>query len=161
MALKIHKDNGFTLIELLVVIAVLVTVVGLGLASFNGFNRRERLKQTALTMKSHLRFAQTKAISADKPASGCTTLVGMQVSFTVSSYSVGHQCSPEGAAGDTLTITFPSDVTFASIPSNFMFLTLTNRVNITSAVTITLTNGVQSYAIVVGPNGNVSDQGFL
>ena len=45
--------------------------------------------------------------------------------------------------------------------SDFMFLTLTSRVNITSALTITLTNGVQSYAIVVGPNGNVSDQGFL
>ena len=62
-----RADAGFTLIELLIVILILVTIMGLGMASFSTFNRRERLKQTGLTFRSNLRFSQTKAISPQKP----------------------------------------------------------------------------------------------
>jgi len=131
------------------------------LASFNTFNRRERLKQAALTLKSTLRFAQTKAISVDKPASGCTSFVGMQMSFTVSSYSVGHVCSPEGAVGQVEAVTFTPGIVFSVVPSSFIFETHTTTVNLDSDLNITLTNGTQSYQLVVSPNGNVSDEGFL
>ena len=160
--------DGFTLIELLIVITILVTVVGFGLASYNGFNRRERLKQTALTLKSNLRFAQTKAISAEKPSSGCSTFVGIEVGFSASAYTTQHVCAPEGVIptadctpGSIVDcVLLPSDVTFSHIPSNVTFQTLTNRASITSDLTITLTNGMQSYALVVSPNGSVSERGF-
>lgn len=151
---------GFTLIELLVVLTLLATILVIGLASYSGFNQKERLRQSALMLKSVLRLAHTKAISAEKPGSGCTQFAGMNVTFTSTTYTMSHQCSPEGAVGTQETYTLPSDVTFSPVPSGFTFQTSTNRVDITTDLTITLTNGSQSYAIVVSPNGNVNDEGL-
>ena len=153
--------QGFTLIELLIVMTILTTVLGLGLSSFSRFNRGERLKQSALTLKSQLRFAQAKAISAEKPSVGCTQFVGMQLLFTATTYVIQHECNPEGLVGTKDIISLPSDVTFSPIPTDFTFQTLTNIVDITGDQTITLTNGSQSYSIVVSSNGTVSDSGFL
>ncbi|GEM_PF-745552 len=152
--------TGFTLIELLIVILILVTIMGLGMASFNSFNRRERLKQSGLTLRSNLRFSQTKAISAQKPASGCTTYVGMRISFTQTSYSAQHECDPEGLVGNAESTTLPSGITFLSVPADFTFLTRTNTASIATDVTITLTNQDQNYALTISPSGNIRDVGF-
>ncbi|MEK7532920.1 MAG: prepilin-type N-terminal cleavage/methylation domain-containing protein [Patescibacteria group bacterium] len=154
------RKYGFTLIELLIVITILVTVLGLGIASFTTFNRRERLKQTALTLKSYLRFSQTKAISAQKPLSGCTTYQGMHISFTSTSYSMQHQCIPEGVVGSSESITLPVGVTFSPIPSAFTFLTRSNTDTIITDTAIRLTNGILSYSLVISPNGGVRVIGF-
>lgn len=151
---------GFTLIELLVVITLLATILGVGLASYSGFNQKEKLRQSALTLKSVLRLAHTKAMSAEKPSSGCTSFVGIEVTFTSTTYATGHECSPEGVVGILETYTLPSDVTLSPVPSGFTFQTGTNRLDITADQTLTLTNGSQSYVIVVSPNGNVNDEGF-
>lgn len=158
--MKKHGLVGFTLVELLIVIAILSTILGLGIASYNGFNRRERLKQSALTLKSHLRFAQTKAMSAEKPGVGCSAFVGMEVTFISTTYTVSHQCSPEGVVGAPETFSLPSDITFSPVPSGITFLTSTNRTDSTTDQSITLVNGSQSYMIVVSSNGNVNDEGF-
>jgi len=152
--------HGFTLIELLVVVSILVTIMGLGVASFNGFNRRERIKQTALTLKSTLRFSQTKAISAQKPTSGCTTYVGMYISFTASTYSVQHECDPEGVVGNAETFTLPRGITFSPIPASFTFLTRSNTDGITTDTPITMTNGTLNYSLIISPNGSVRASGF-
>lgn len=154
------RKQGFTLIELLIVITILVLVLGLGVASFNTFNRRERLKQTALTLKSSLRFSQTKAISAQKPASGCTTYEGMHVTFSSNTYSMQHQCTPEGLVGTTETITLPTGVTFSPIPSAFTFLTRSNTDTITTDTSIILVSGTYSYSLMISPNGNIRVIGF-
>lgn len=153
--------KGFTLIELLIVISILVSLLGMGLASFNTFNRRERLKQAGLTLKSTLRFAQTKSISVDKPASGCTEFVGMQVRFTATSYTVQHLCSPEGLVGASETVSIASfGLTFSPVPSTFTYLTHSTTVNLSADQNLDLTNGSQIYRLVVSPNGNISDSGF-
>ena len=108
------NQKGFTLLELLVVVAILVLVFGLSIASFNTFNRRERLKQAALNFKSVLRLAQTRAISVDKPTNGCTTFVGLWVEFTETSYSTRYECS-EGLVGSPETAALPGGVSFAKI----------------------------------------------
>ncbi len=152
--------KGFTLIELLIVILILVTIMGLGMASFNSFNRRERLKQTGLTLRSNLRFSQTKAISAQKPASNCTTYVGMRISFSETSYSSQHECDPEGLVGSVDVVTLPMGITFLPIPADFTFLTRTNTASIANDVTITLTNEDQNYSLTLSPSGNIRDLGF-
>jgi len=153
--------KGFTLIELLIVISILVSLLGMGLASFNTFNRRERLKQAGQTLKSTLRFAQTKSISVDKPGSGCTEFVGMQVSFTQTSYSVQHLCAPEGLVGPVETVSIaPGGLTFSPVPSTFRYETHTTTVNLSADLNLILTNGVQTYTLIVSPTGNVSDGGF-
>lgn len=151
---------GFTLVELLIAISILATLLGAGLASFNTFNRRERLKQSALTLKSTLRLAQAKAISVEKPAAGCTDFVGMRISFTLNSYAMGHECSPEGLVGSGDTVVFSGGIIFSPIPSDFTFMTRTNTINIDTAESITIINGSESYNITVSPNGSVNDEGF-
>lgn len=153
------RKHGFTLIELLIVISILVTLLGLGIASFNTFNRRERLKQTGLTLKSSLRFSQTKAISAQKPLSGCTTYVGMRISFTSSSYHIQHRCDPEGLVGTNESVTLPYGITFSPVPSSFTFLTRSNT-DISADMTITLISGALSYSMVISPNGSVRANPF-
>ena len=151
--------QGFTLVELLIVVTILVTLLGVGLASFNSFNRRERLKQAALTLKSNLRFAQTKSISVEKPDSGCTEFVGMTVRFTATTYAVSHTCTPEGDVGDAETVIL-SGATFSPIPSAFTFVSRSNSLSPAATQTITLMNGSESYVLTVAANGSVSDGGF-
>ncbi len=161
--------KGFTLIELLVVIGITILIFSMGIASFNRFNRRQRLVQAALTLKSALRFTHTKSVSADKPNTAedcspqslpcCTTYDGVAVSFTASSYSTRHTCDPEGAVGPTTTVTLPSGITFSSVPASFTYLR-TNETDLASTRTLTLTDGSESYVLTVLTNGTVNDQGI-
>lgn len=155
-------SRGFTLLELLVVVSILVLLFGVGIASFNTFNRRERLKQAALNFKSTLRFAQTRAISAEKPASCVTnnsTFVGIRIEFTSNSYTVKHVCS-DGNAGTDEATTLTKGVTFSSLPAPFTFAALTRLTNLVSDQTIQLTNGTENYSIQATANGEVNDLGF-
>lgn len=153
------KDKGFTLVELLVVIAIVLLVFGVSIASFNRFNRRERLHQAALNLKSMLRYAQTKAISAEKPTAGCTTFVGMRVSFTLQSYTVTHECT-DGLVGTGETTALPAGVLFFAVPSPVTFHAITRVTGLSSDQTITFTNDIESYQITIAPNGDITDGGF-
>lgn len=141
--------------------SMLVSLLGMGLAGYNTFNRRERLKQGALTLKSMMRFAQTKSISVNKPRTGCTKYVGMQVSFLETSYALQHQCLPEGLVDTVDTVSIGTyGLTFSPVPTNFTFNTYTTTVNLSTDLNINLTNGIETYRLVVSPNGNISDAGF-
>lgn len=154
------SKHGFTLVELLIVIAIFLTILGLGIASFNSFNRRERLKQTALNFKAFLRLSQTKAISAQKPSSDCTTYAGVRVSFSANTYSAQHSCTPEGVTGEIDSVTLPGDITFLPVPADFTFLTLTHTIDNDADETINLTNGTQTYGFILTPNGGIVDVGL-
>ena len=149
-------QTGYTLFELIVSIAIITIVFGLAIAAYNTFNKRERLRQTGLNLKANLRFAQTKALSAEKPASGCTTFSGMRVSFTVNSYSIVHMCT-EGAVGTSIDTTLYSDITFSPTPTTFTFLPLTRSTSLQAGQTIVLTNGVASYTLVISGGGDISE----
>ncbi len=155
-----RDTRGFTLLELLVVVSILVMIFGVAIASFNSFNRRSRLQQAALNFKSALRFAQTRAISAEKPSGGCTTFVGMRVAFPgAGSYTIDHECT-EGTVGTVETTTLPSGITFVSIPTAFTFQTLPRLTTLVSDQTIRMTNTVETYAIRIATNGDITDMGF-
>lgn len=152
--------TGFTLVELLVVVTIFIIVLAMGIASFSRFNRRERLKQTAQTLKTNLRFTQTKSISSMKPASGCTTYLGIRVTFAATNYSTRAECDPEGLVGSTETFPLPTGITFLAAPTNFTFLSQTNTMNSDTDQTITLTNGTELYGLVVSTNAQVNEEGF-
>lgn len=153
------KRIGFSLIELLIVISITLVIFSLGIASFNQFNKRERVRQSALSLKASLRLAQSKALSAEKPKSDCTTYQGVQVSFTASSYTLQHVCDPEGAAGEATTSTFTPGVTFETTPTTFTYLS-TNTLDRTTDQTITITDGRSSYILEILQNGVINDRGF-
>jgi len=153
---------GFTLFELLIVVGIMVLVFGFAIASFNTFNRRERLQQAALNLKSALRLAQSQAVSAEKPSLGCKTFVGMRVTFTIgvtSSYSLQHECS-DGDVGSVVTTILPSDVTYISSPLPFTFMALSRITSLAADQNIQLTNTHETYTIQVTTNGEINDIGF-
>lgn len=152
--------KGFTLIELIVAIGISLLAVGGLIVNYNNYNDNQRLKQAALTLKNNLRFAQTQAVSAKKPASGCTQLVGYTVSFTSGTYAIVGACT-EGAVGDVLSVTLPSGITFSPVPSSFIFDVLNRGLVGSDVVTITLVGITKSYRIQVSAGGDINDLGFL
>lgn len=66
------NKKGFTLIELLVTAAIFSVVTGGGVASYVQFNQREKLKATALEIKTYLRKAQTNALAGAKDCSAAS-----------------------------------------------------------------------------------------
>lgn len=155
------KTTGFTLLELLVSITILMVITGGLLTSYNAFNDKRRVKETAVTLKTDLRFAQNKAISAMKPSSNCTVLKGYKLTFTLTTYIVQPTCTGSGTPGPLLTTTLPTGITFSPIPDTFTFGVLTQGITSTPSITITLVGLTTSYRLLIAPNGDITDLGYL
>lgn len=151
--------RGYTLIELLVVIGVMFLLSGSLIANYNGFNDNQKLKQAALALKNTLRGAQSRALSGQKPTSGCTQFVGYEISFTETSYSLQARCS-DGLAGEVTSITLPSGITFSPVPASILFAVLTGRTNKTTDVSLILLGLAKRYTLLLHPNGDIEDSGF-
>lgn len=136
---RYRKSFGFTLIELLVVITLFGITSSLITASYITFERNQRIRNAAQTLKNDLRFAQNKALAGDKgvPNSGgsCTdlaqccpngnndTLVGWYVTFDpaqTSSYTYAGVCNTGGneISFSPKTVTYPSGVTLNNTSPN-------------------------------------------
>ena len=152
--------KGFTLIEVIVSVSIALALVGGMIVNYNGYNDRQTLKQTALTLKNNLRFAQAKAQSGEKPAPACTELIGWAVTFVSGGYATQASCNPEGLVGDITSVTFPSGVTASPVPAAIIFRVLSRGTMLVSAETITLSGFSQTYALEVSPGGDISDLGL-
>ena len=122
---NISNLRGFSLVELLVVMTIFVLTSTLVLSGYLTFERNQRLKNAAFTLKSNIRLAQNNALTGDKADStalcGATTkLVGWYVRFRTSSsssYTINGLCitgSSENIFG-TKTYTLPKGVTLTRI----------------------------------------------
>lgn len=130
---KLIASGGFTLIELLIVITIFVLVGSIITAAYLNFERSERLRNAALTLKSDIRFAQNNAVSGVKigdevPPAGCpdaSTLVGWYVKVTApgnTSYSISGVCLTGANEADfsTKTVNLSKGVSISNI--NYPFL---------------------------------------
>ncbi len=132
MHLPSGSSKGFSLIELLVVVSIMVTLLSIGVASYNSFNRISILDGASKALRSHMRLAQAFALNGEKiqaPASCASPLVfqGYYVSFNTSgahSYTIGQWCKHPTTGSDEFTsrtppspITLPVGVTFSPSPS--------------------------------------------
>ncbi len=146
--------KGFTLIELVVAFGILLLVAGGVLTSYNNFNDTQKVKQAGATLRTNLRSAQARAIAGLKPQSGCSQLDGYDVGISTSQYYYQARCTPEGLAGEIVTVILPTGVTISSPPAlPIRFNVLSGGV--TNATTITITGYSQSFNVVVGVNGEI------
>jgi prepilin-type N-terminal cleavage/methylation domain-containing protein len=155
MVSKIH-NLGFTLIELLISISIMVVLMGFTFLRYNSFNDQQRVKQTAETLKTNLRTAQTNAESGNKPI-GCTTdttlFGGYQVTFNTSSYEIVPLCGSDGTVpydAEKVVFPLPSGVTIspAPIPATFIYYPLTRGLG-NAPKTIVLNNGTFTYRFLL------------
>jgi len=100
---------GFTLIELLIVISLMGLAGSLVTTYYLTFERGQRLKNAALTLKNDVRYVQNKALSGDKGvpgAGGCVSpsiLGGWYLEFSTgsnTSYRYAGDCLSGAAEAD-------------------------------------------------------------
>lgn len=157
--------KGFTLIEVIISISISLLVVGAVIVNYNGYNDTQTLKQTGLTLKNNLRFAQVKALTGEKPSANCTKLSGYQVTFAAGGYSIQATCEPEGLTGDITAVTFPTitstnSLQFSPVPSPIIFYVVSRGTNLNTAVSLRLAGFGKAYAIQVSPGGDMNDLGL-
>jgi len=145
----VRKTNGFTLIEIIVTVTIIMLLSGFAVVRYTEYNNRQRVKQSALDLKSNLRFAQQKAVSGQKPVTSvavpqpCTTLEGYEVRFTETSYTVGPTCTEGTSYSEDITIPLPVGITIAEpTPDPIVFYPLNRGVSLTTDQTITLKTGL-------------------
>ena len=141
MALRIHK-SGFTLIELMVVVIIMMALLGLTLVNYSSFNDSQKVKQTAMTLKSDLQMARASATSGKKPAACDGELFeGYEVSFTATTYSIAPKCSTVGViSAEKIDVTLPSGISFSPTPSTFLYYPLIRGMSATTP-SVTVTDG--------------------
>lgn len=130
--------KGFTLVELLIAIAISALLLGIGLSRYLSFNQNQTLHQAAQNLRNNLRTAANRAMTGEKPTSGCAQLDGYQVTFTVSSYSIQAKCGV-GLAGTATTVTLPSALSlalFPASPTTVLFKVLGSGADSAKAITL-------------------------
>lgn len=162
MRVVIH-EKGFTLIEIIIAVGITVLLASSAVSGFSTFNQNQQVKQAALTLKTNLRLAQSKALSAQKPnvdEVACTRVLSYWVNF-VSSPNQGYTVYAKCTEGDisVATITLPPTVWFLTVPSPITFATVTGRTGIASEITLLGTNS--GYTLSLSESGQISEDGFV
>ena len=154
IACRLSLSHGFSLFELLMAMAIIMLVGGTLLSTYDKFDKSQKVKQAAATFRNNLRLAQTKALSGQKPESGCSQLSGYSITFTGTTYTTQARCT-EGLVGTASTVSLPSGVTFSPVPTELLFRVLTQGVD--TAVTISLTGFAKTVQIVISVSGDINE----
>lgn len=165
-----HAD-GFSLMELIVVTGILMFIIGGTVASYSSFNSREKVKQVALSLKSNIRLAQSKAVSGVKPAvqnptgsTDCQQLLGYTLTFAAgnSRYTIAANCmhsdGSQGSTGMIQTVNVAGGVKIIPKTSILTFHPLAGGIKEYQVITISSANN--AYQVIVNPSGEVDDLGF-
>jgi prepilin-type N-terminal cleavage/methylation domain-containing protein len=93
------KISGFTLVEVLVVASVIGLLAGVGIASYNRFNEKQRVQTAAMEFATELRVVQKRANAGEKPSGCATTLTEYTVTTVDNSnqYLISSTCGFDGS----------------------------------------------------------------
>jgi prepilin-type N-terminal cleavage/methylation domain-containing protein len=151
-----HKFSGFTLVEVLVVASVIGLLTGVGIASYNRFNERQRVQSAAMEFATELRVVQKRANAGEKPA-GCDQLKNYTVQTFPSSdaYSVQAQCF---LSGSTETKSLGANALFETAAA-FTFYPLNRGMSGDSQVKIVDGGGMYPHLITAEVGGVITVEG--
>lgn len=157
--------KGFTLIELIVTLGITAIMMTGLIANYISYTANQEVKQTAISFKTNLRLAYTKATNGEKPSDGstCGQLLGYQFTVTSTMYAMQAECL-NGAViqlvGPITSVTIPSSIKITASDGSFLFQVLNRGVDISSADLFTFTGRLSSYQIQLTPQGEITDLGF-
>lgn len=155
------RRQGFSLVELLLVIVIFSILFTVGVASYNNFNRKRVVRETALKLMNNLRFVQNKALSGEKPDFACDVLNGWRLQLSANSYQIQAICDEGRPSGNVKTYSLPIGVSLNSDTSSFLFKVLAHGVEFSGSGEVNLAGFGWTYQIKVTPSGEISDEGFL
>ncbi|MBI2590637.1 MAG: prepilin-type N-terminal cleavage/methylation domain-containing protein [Candidatus Blackburnbacteria bacterium] len=145
--------SGYTLLEVLVVLTIITTLFFGGYAAYREFERRQTLQSFYKEMVVSLSLARQKALSGEKPGGCSGNLVGYQVSFGASSYSVAAVCNLPIVVG---TYPVPSGIALSGF-SSFTYKVLGQGTTLASPLSVTLTQSSTGKSI----NATITREGML
>ncbi len=135
-----HRDKGFTMIEVIAVLIIIAIIAAVAISRISSTNSISVVSEAA-TLKTHLRFAQIKAL-------GETSTWGIQVNST--SYQLLNNAAAANInlPGETSnTHTFSGSVT--ATPTTITFDNFGNPNLGAANISITLTSGSQTAVVTV------------
>lgn len=100
--IETHKNNGFTLIELIVVLLIIAIISAVVVSRYTGTNN-ELIGQVEV-IKSHLRYAQSKAMSST--SSGTSSFWHIHFETTPAQYTLYKGANQKYFPGET-NVTIP------------------------------------------------------
>lgn len=157
--------RGYTLIELIIVILIMSLLVGVGVAGYRDFSRRQDVQNAGRTLIADLRIAQGAANSGEKPA-GCNALNGVVVDVTsATSYTLCYACNVNytgqrcSQLGFTMKqVTTPGGTTLSVVGTQpVLFRVLGRGTNLTAVTTINVASGTTGItrAVTINPGGRI------
>jgi MSHA pilin protein MshC len=161
---KTSDNKGFTLIEVIAVLIILGIIAAVAVSRVMS-NQSDLIPQADI-VKSHLRFAQLKALAGDVKADGTAATWG--IAFTSTSYTLyndGGVASINLPGEDGKIHTFPSGVTVTSTTPNATVTfdswgsPVVSSVDLTPLAvnaTVTLTQGVSATITIANNTGYIT-----
>lgn len=146
-------QRGFTLLELVVVLILFGIVASLVLPKMGRTGFDERSFHDRLV--SSLRYAQKSAVSARRRV--CVSFSGNSASFSIAANFLDADCSTGGPLlgpdGAGLVVSAANGVSFAALPSSFMFDPM-GRAGVVAGYTISI-NGLSAAIPIEAETGYV------
>ena len=161
--------KGFTLIELVVVIAITALVMAGVIANYSRYLSNQTVKQTAISLKTNLQLAYTKAVNGEKPIDeSCSSvdgqLNGYQVDIQTTGYTMQAVCEDDGVVlkvGPVTAVTVPKGITITSNNTSVLFQVINRGVTLSADPAIfTIVGRNSSYTIELTAQGQITDIGF-
>ncbi len=147
------KNTGFSLIEMLISIGILMTIVGVGIASFLTFNDRQVVLNAGKDVQGQIKAAKAKAQAGDTPE-GCTRLEGYAVRISANGPRSRLLAVCENDDYLDHPVDFPTGVT-STDTIDITFLGLHGGVQ--GAETVTIQSDKWAYAFDITSGGEVSE----